>query len=1156
MARELSPSELTRERQRRAADPAASAWVSANAGSGKTHVLANRVMRLLLSGVEPSKILCLTFTRAAAAHMSNTVFRRLGAWATMPEADLARALHDIGENADRLTLARARKLFARALDTPGGLKVLTIHAFCEKLLHQFPFEARVAAAFTVLDDRQRAELITEARNDVLTLAVEEQHGLLGSALSMLVAEASDGVMLRALNDVLWRGEQLNALMRPDGADASARVRNRIEQALGVGQGETQAAVEAEILGDGIPQARWSELIGWLRSGTPSDHKLAACLEDATKESNPQKRGELYLDLCLTKDRKGRSDKAFVTKKLQNQRRDLYELLLSERKRLVPLIERRRAAAAAERSFALLVVADAIWQRYRAEKARRGVLDFADLIAAAKRLLKDEGAAWVHYKLDEGIDHILVDEAQDTSPDQWEIVERLTSEFTAGAGARDVARTVFAVGDEKQSIFGFQGAAPDMFASVRGYYRTGHEAAGLTFNEEPLNQSFRTAADVLTVVDRVFKFEAAHRGLTSEGGGTLHDTARRGAPGEVQVWPLLVPDEKEDDDKPWFMPLDAQQEKSPLVRNAVRIAHAVKGWTEGRDALGPCAPVPEGQILILVRNRGPLFEAILRELKARNVRVAGADRLDVGKHIAALDLLALADCLLLPDDDLALAGVLKSPLFGFDDDDLLRLAPERKGSLRRALREAADEKYRGAYDRLASLARDARRLRPFDFYAGLIGAGGARKAYRARLGGEVDDVLDEFLRLAMTHGESETATLAGFAAWMRAAPAEIKRDLETAGNDVRVMTAHGAKGLEARLVVLADFGAERAPTLAPCIYEPAEDGRREGEAELLLWSRRKKDDPATLLAARDEEKRLDEAEHRRLLYVALTRAEDRLIIAGHKTERIKSEGAWYTLVADALTAAGDDDRPFAESREVETLGGTVLVYGASGSSGVEARETRPTPALPGWLTKKIDAEAPPPEPLSPSRALEHVFTPGSAESSAIAAKDRGTLLHRLLEELPRLDAAARRDAAQLYLARVAADAPEAARMALIDEALWLLEDPLLVPYLAAGRAEVPVAGVVSLPGRAPRFVSGQIDRLVVEDDRVLILDFKSDRPVPGDVPDSYAAQLALYRVLLSRVYPGRRVDCALLWTAAGRLDGIAEDRLDAALDRALRMPSLP
>jgi ATP-dependent helicase/nuclease subunit A len=1149
----LKPSTDTNSSQRRASDPQASAWVSANAGSGKTYVLSNRVIRLLLEGHEPSGVLCITFTKAAAANMSNAVFNRLSAWTAASDEELDKALLQLGEpRPDAQTRARARRLFARALDTPGGLKVLTIHGFCESLLHQFPFEARVPAAFTVVEERQQNELLSEARAHVLTAAAADPESPLGRALARLITSTSDMTLQRALNEVLSKGDELERLMRRDGVSLLPEIVRRLRSI--VGETRSTEEIEAEMLGHADALAGRADVVEWLRSsGSKSDADLANCLTRAGA-GEPAECREAYLDVFLTQKRAPRADSRFVTKALREGRGDLMNLLINERERLADLCGRRNAAIARERSEALLILADAIWTYYRTEKVRRGALDFADLIHAARRLLSDISSSWVHFKLDKGVDHVLVDEAQDISPEQWEIVQGLTSEFTSGLSARETVRTMFAVGDEKQSIFGFQGAAPARFGEMRRHFDRLHREADKRFENVQLTQSFRSAGDVLGAVDVVFESDAARRGLTFDDEKTLHQTARPDAPGRVEIWPLEKA-EAGPDGIPWNAPFDTVSAKNPAAVLSGRIADAVRGWIHGRDLDGPCAAVPPGDILILVRQRGPLFEAILRKLKEKGVPVAGADRLDLGKHIAVLDLLALADALLLAENDLALASVLKSPLFDFNDDDLMRIAHGRAGSLRAALRHADDRRFRDADEKLVRFARLAAHRRPFDFYAAVLGESHGRRDFHRRLGHEVDDVLDEFLSYAMSYGESETATLAGFAAWMRAAPAVIKRDLETGGGNVRVMTVHGAKGLEAGLVVLADTGLTRHASKVPVIFRVKEERAKESDLPVPVWSPGKDADPPALEVAREEEAARDAGEHRRLLYVAMTRAKDRLVVAGHLTDAKKTsapDNSWYALARGAL-------EPKAEPVEVPGFDEPVLVFQPTRLPAQmrTAESVAPPAPAPAWIFEKLPAERTETEWVAPSRAVQHVFTAGAVDGGPIPAKARGVVLHRLLEELPALPAAERREAAARYLARTGAAWPEAARGALADEALELIADPALLPLLTApGRAEVPVAGDIPRPGRGPVLVSGQIDRLIVEETRVLILDFKSDRPVPAEVPDSYVAQLALYRALLERVFHGKRVECAVLWTAARRLDHIPEGRLNAALGRVLGMAPVP
>ncbi|BCJ92118.1 double-strand break repair helicase AddA [Terrihabitans soli] len=1140
------PSEETKDRQRRASDPAASAWVSANAGSGKTYVLSNRVVRLLLQGHEPAGVLCITFTKAAAANMANTVFRRLAAWTSASDAELDTALIELGEaspsSEDR---ARARRLFARALDTPGGLKVLTIHGFCESLLHQFPFEAEVPAAFTVVDERVQSELVEQARADVLNLAAADPESALGHALTRLVTSTADMTLQRVLREVLMRGEELDRLMRSDGDANFSEVFRRLGLALG--ETATLTELDALILGAPGALAKRSDIVEWLRWGGKSDENLAACLARAGTGGDAETCRAAYLDVFLTKERNPRSDRAFVTRALRDERPDLFGLLIGERERLATLWQRRGAALAREKTESLLLLADAIRTRYRTEKARRGALDFADLIHAAGRLLTNVSSAFVHFKLDQGIDHVLVDEAQDTSPEQWAIVEGLTSEFTAGHGARAKTRTIFAVGDEKQSIFGFQGAAPDRFGEMRTHFERRHRDAEKNFSEVRLTQSFRTAKDVLDAVDHVFATDTARRGLTFDDEKTLHETARPDAPGRVEIWPLEKA-EAGPDGVPWDAPFDEVSAKNPVAVLSDKIAEAVKDWTQGQNAIAP------GEVLILVRQRGPLFEALLRKLKEKGLPVAGADRLDLGKHIAVLDMLALADALLFADNDLALASVLKSPLFELDDNDLISIAARRRGSLRNALRISEDARHRAAHDKLERFARLAAHKRPFDFYALVLGDGGGRRDFHRRLGFEVDDVLDEFLSYALNYGENETPTLAGFVSWMRAAPAIIKRDLETGGGNVRVMTVHGAKGLEAETVVLADIGLVRHASKVPLIFPVKETGAKEADAEIPVWSAGKDADPPLVSAARQDEAAREAGEHRRLLYVAMTRAKDRLVVAGHLNDPKKDTAppdSWYALVREGLAD---------KAQEIAVAGfdEPVLVYhptpGTHAPKTAEAAAKPPAP--PAWIFEKLPKEKPAPEWIAPSRAVAHDFAEAETLKLAISAKERGVLLHRLIETLPRY-AGTEADAAARYLTNIAPDLPDSERTALAGEALAVLKEPAIAALLSApGRSEVPVAGEIARPGRAPLFVSGQVDRLIVTADRVTVLDFKSDRPAPNKAPEGYITQLALYRALLRRIFSGKTIDCALVWTAGPKLEPIPQEALDVALERVLGMAPLP
>ncbi len=792
-----------RDLQRAVADPAVSAWVAANAGSGKTHVLAQRVINLLLEGVESEKILCITFTKAAAANMAKRVFDTLAEWTTLDDAALDEAISSGSEiEPDAPRRALARRLFARALETPGGLKVQTIHAFCTQLLHQFPFEANVAARFDVLDETEQTQLLERLTLDLLLEAARTPQSPIGCALEVAITAASDQSLRDAIRAAISAREAVARwVINTGGVEAAIAAMSR---QLGLEPGETRDSVEDGFFtGSLIAPSAWPAVAAAFEQGGKSDRDQARRFRQLASLSGSD-RVEAYLDIfCTASERTAR--RSIATQAIKDK--DLVERLTAEQARVCALLERLRAVICRDRSAALLTIVHEILRHYQSEKDRRGLVDYDDLIDKTLELLSNVDAAWVHYKLDFGVDHLLIDEAQDTSSKQWQIVRRLVAEFTAGAGARPATRTVFAVGDEKQSIYSFQNAAPKEFAEMRRYFERTHQAGRRSFVFREFKHSFRSGANILAAVDAVFSDKAIAASVSSDADGfPPHIALPAAPPGLVEIWEPVEPEKSAEIDG-WDAPFDQVSETSPRVRLARRIAHAVRRLVESREPVGTEGrALRYGDVLVLVRQRGELFEAIIRALKNENVEVAGADRLMLTEHIAVMDLMVLADALLLPDDDLALATVLRSPLFGFSDDDLFALAWDR-GSLplRTALSRRAGETplFAGAAALLGKLAELAKRETPFDFYAQVLGAGGARRRFLARLGPEANDALDEFLNLALEYERRETPSLQGFLAWLRQARAEVKRDMEIARDEVRVMTVHGAKGLEAPLVILAD-----------------------------------------------------------------------------------------------------------------------------------------------------------------------------------------------------------------------------------------------------------------------------------------------------------------------------------------------------------------
>ncbi len=1145
----------TRKVQADATDPATSVWVSANAGSGKTYVLARRVIRLLLAGTDPGAILCLTFTKAAAAEMAQRVFQILALWTTMDDAALDAALADYdGKPADAATRIRARRLFARALETPGGLKIQTIHAFCEKLLHQFPFEANVAGAFEVLDDRAASILIEGAQRQVLARASVDADGRLGRAFARLLDAASDQGIEAALGEIITRRDALAGLIEAEGTlDAGL---DALRAALGLASGDTEAALEQAIT-TGLPLGgpALGRLVEALLASGPKHRAAGEQLEPILTAQTEAARRGAWLAYLLKADGGVKALSSLAPKAVFTDWPGLDTLLDAERLRIESLLDRMAAARAFDATEALLILGAAVLEVYDLGKRMRGALDFQDLVVRTADLLTRSGAAsWVHYKLDRGLDHILVDEAQDTSPRQWQVIAGLADEFFVGQSARGKGRTFFAVGDEKQSIYSFQGAVPAWFARQRQRFGQAAKAADAQFRALELNLSFRSTADVLAAVDAVFAAPDAHRGLTRDPQRTVHEAARRGEAGRVTLWPALTADPAEEPED-WHTPLDRLDTRSPETRLAERIALTIKGWIDAGERIEATgAPIRPGGILILTRKRGPQTDAINRALKTAGLAVAGADRLKLGGHIAVMDLVALAETVLQTDDDLALAALLKSPLVGLSEDELFALAHGRRGSLWQAVHAAEGEAVRGAAALLQLWRGRADFMGPHAFFARILSPDGGRRRILARLGAEADEVLDEFLARALAYEQSETPSLQGFTQWMREAATEIKRDADIGRDEIRVMTVHGAKGLEADIVFLVDTGsaavhASHDPKIVALADDPDEAGG--GPLAYIAPGARRPQRIDDALAALREQAR---EEYRRLLYVGLTRARDRLIICGTRKARAGSDPLWQDLALAALepgarvvpVALGGESFDSLEWRRDWTEPAAVAAAAASIAARVAASLPAfvfvPPPAPPAVASRVLPSD---------SGVAEAGAGIAAAAAGARQALERGTIIHRLLQALPEHPPGEREAVALAYLDSIAKDWPEAARVTLAAALPALIASPEFAPLFAPGsRAEVPIIGAIATKA-GPLAVSGRIDRLVVSGKRILIADFKTNATPPGTidaVPETSIAQLALYRAVIARLYPGRAVDAALVYTAAPRLIAVPAEAMERHISR--------
>lgn len=1099
------------DEQRLASNPFQSVWVAANAGSGKTHVLVDRVIRLMLSGTPPDKILCITFTKAAAAEMASRLHARLAGWVALTDVELAQYIRALGQYEVTVeTIKRARELFTLALETPGGLKIQTIHAFCERLLQLFPVEAGVVPGFEVMDERSSAELLDQARRSIITAAEKAGDPALRRIVARTQAEAFDEL----LRTILTKRSDLSADM------------GYLRRQLGLGLKETLETIVDEFFA--IDSVLYDRMITALdQSSAAADQRSAQALRRIKAEDF-----DAFEDLVLKKDRKPKALASIVSKRLQKAEPWLAEAADIEVTRIVALLGRRRALDMVEATEALVDLAARIINDYERLKRLYGRYDFEDLILRTRRLLIEQvSSAWVLYKLDGGIDHILVDEAQDTSPAQWEIVKALAEEFFAGTGARsEVARTIFVVGDRKQSIFSFQGADPQAFEEARLYFkaRINEDEGGL--GNVALNVSYRSTTTVLEAVDAVFEKEMARRGLVI-GNDTdiVHEAVRRGYAGLVELWPVMLKDEKPEHD-PWLVPVDRIDRNHPARKLARKIAETIAGWLrEGRQIAALGRAVRPGDILILVRSRNDFFSSMLRELNRLRVPVAGADRVTLNDHIAIQDLLALGQFIILPEDDHALACLLKSPLIthpdgrAFNDDDLFALAHGRgRHSLWRQLE--GSEPLRPVCARLRKWMAMSAGESPFGFYARVLGEDmpSVRQNILSRLGPEAVDLIDAFLNLALDYEQHETPSLGGFLHWFTSADTEIRRDMDQASDVVRIMTVHGAKGLEAPIVILPDTCTppDDRNEVQPLMI-PAPEGKL-----IPFWRFGRGPEAPEVTALRDllRDQRMDE--YRRQLYVALTRARDELYICGYTTDEAPKPLSWYALIDQSLEGPRD------VQGLLRRVGEQTAPLPVSSAGSDDATDSA---AAPAWIRQKPARELTGGDWVNPSRLL-HKKSAGSA-----AAMEQGRALHRLFQLLPDMPVERRREAARQLLERRSITGNKA--KALTDRVIGIIEHPDYAAYFGeSGLAEIPMVADLGEKG----LLAGQVDRIVVTDKQVLILDYKSDRAPPkepGGVPLAYIVQLAGYRSALVRMFPQKPVTAALLWTEIPELMVVPPDLLE-------------
>jgi ATP-dependent helicase/nuclease subunit A len=1134
MGKRFKPLPVLEGAQADAVDPRVHASVSASAGSGKTQVLTGRVLSLLLQGADPESILCLTFTKAGAAEMANRIGARLAAWVRLSDAQLRKELYALRGPNDPVALQRARRLFAKVLEAPGGLRIQTIHSFAQTLLSAFPAEAGITPGFSPIEGRAEQELAkTTLANLLADAEARKDERLIGDVQCLSLRLGEEGAV-RYLMLCAQSADAMAALGSPE------TIESKIRQVMSLPDSSVEDFLshhchedrfDCDLL-EAIADAnrRWGAQTGLGFAQEIEDWLALTPIERAA--SLPKLRKVVLTEKDTPRVYAGQTK---VEPDYEDHAGRL-AVLISE------LLAVQNGVRLAVDMAAGLRAGQAFAAAYTRAKRSAGVADFNDLIAWTRRLLDTPGMGdWVRYKLDRSTDHILVDESQDTNREQWEIVQALAAEFFAGSGAAEgKARTLFMVGDFKQAIFGFQGTDPQEFNRARDWVRQQSAAlleaeddaragAALEFRDLSIEASYRSAPAVLDVVDSVIA-DVGYRNMGLPAQPNQHRAYFYARPGVVELWaPFAVEnsEEGEEGEEGWL------GEEARLYAGA--LAKQVRQWLDEAPILASTRrPLSAGDVLVLVRSRGELASLIVARLFEEGVPVAGIDRLHLQEPLAVKDLFAAIAFAAQPLDDLNLANLLVSPLLGWGQDLLRELAYGRGGTpLWQRLGERANSRteFREARDRLGDLLAMADYATPHRFLETILSGpmDGRRKLY-SRLGMAARDPIDELLASALDFEHQEIASLDRFLAWFSRGEVEIKRDPSAPANAVRVMTVHGAKGLEAPIVVLADATADPAKLggISRTIDFPLPGA---GDIPLLRPRKAERASPFAELIAAEEVKDLEE--HWRLLYVGLTRAEERLVIAGLKPKTkdgVRPENCWHASVERALVSLGahwvEDD-----------LWGQVLRYRGSVTLGTVKPKPAPSrlanPAIPEWAKTPAPPESRPPQPLAPSAMAEDRESLPPPSDAMRAAAERGTLIHLLLERVADVEPGRRHATALRWLEKSAGASAANVRAEIADTVCEVLSDARFSSLFGEGSlAEAPLAATLG----DGTVVAGTVDRLLVEEDRISVIDFKTGKVPPSidAIPASHKDQMSAYTGALRVIFPGREVRAALLYTSGPQL----------------------
>jgi ATP-dependent helicase/nuclease subunit A len=1046
--------------QNKASNPEISTWVSASAGTGKTKILTDRVLRLLLKGEGFDKILCLTFTNAAAGEMKQRITTALDTWSKLDKHILAKELNKIiGREATTQEISIARSLYDSYLKAEDSINIQTIHSFCQKLLKKFPLEASVSPSFKIIDEIKVDYILSQIK----------KHLMYQDDLEPITEYLSINFHELIIDEILSEIIQHKAQFLKSKASLDNFKNKSIKLIL-----ELQNSNDS-----------YYDLI----KQSPVIQNIVA-FKATTKELK-----EFFLT------QQSQKKKRIVTQKIAKAGSNLYSDLETIQDQIYTLDQKEKAEKLKNHSKLLFLLGSKIIEKYENYKSIKALLDYDDLIIYACKLLNDSAAKeWVLYKLDGGIDHLLVDEAQDTSNDQWSIIKALIDEFYSGHEAEKNNRTVFVVGDEKQSIFSFQGADIDSFSHMNKFLKKKMSGARRHFENVNLEISYRSAKEVLDVVYHVFnRVREQMPGVFSS---TLNQLQafRSDHSGSVELWPICSTKNLTNE----FWPIIKSEVDT--ISSKVQLAQKISSYIKHKLGSGQILAatnkaIAPNDFMILFRKRDEFTKEVISALQNDGVPVAGLDRITLRENLAVQDLLSIGKFVLNCQDNLNLATLLKSPTIGINEAFLYDISIKRgKHSIWDYinLTQHSSEKHRILFEQLSIFLEIYQKTNVKTFFQYIVDILGFRETLNIFCGPDSNDAIDELLYACQDYASENNNSLQSFIFWIQSSNSSIKRD-SSSSDKVKIMTLHGSKGLQSPIVLLCDTTS--LPTNNNhFIWD--KDGN-------CLSARSATDAPDYYRDLYQLEQEKIYSEYLRLLYVGMTRAEDHLVVCGYTGNKSIAENCWFELVNKAMKEIA-----------VEVEDGR-LIYGTNSDHFNSIIDKSPE-------IQRIEYFYPKNQILKKHVTKEpHVqYIPTSLWQ--ITPAQYGVIFHKILE-----DSVAAKEISSMHTHPLIGTLDKKSQKR-IKKSIKLIAANIEFNRLI----EHPTLTELSIGTLHNEKVKlGRIDLMIHLNKEIIIIDYKSDlnHAINLDtIPKNYINQLLSYKEIVEKIYPDHKIYTKILWLESGDL----------------------